>query len=74
MVKVTPKQFVNETESLIRALDEKEALQFRLLHLKLRRAYRNSDKVRQFVDMMTQMAVQRDRLSSAFSQFDNFTR
>ncbi|MBI2851389.1 MAG: IPT/TIG domain-containing protein [Chloroflexi bacterium] len=61
-------------EPLIRASDEKEAQQFRLLHLRLRRSYRNSDKVKQLVDMMTQMAVQRDRLSSTFSQFDNFTR
>ncbi len=61
-------------ECLIRAADENEALQFRTLHLKLRRTYRSSDIVKQLVDMMTQMAVQRDRLSSAFSQFDNFTR
>ena len=61
-------------ESLISAADEQEALKFRALHLKLRRAYRNSDTVKQLVDMMTQMAVQRDRLSSAFSQFDNFTK
>ena len=59
-------------ECLIHAMDEKEALQFRTLHLKLRRTYRSSDTVKQLVDMMTQMAVQRDRLSSAFSQFDNF--
>ena len=59
-------------ESLIRAQDEKEALQFRVLHLRLRRTYRNSDTVKQLVDMMTQLAVQRDRLSSAFSQFDSF--
>jgi hypothetical protein len=61
-------------EALIRALDEKEATQYRTLHLKLRRTYRNSDTVKMLVDGMTQMAVQRDRLSSAFSQFDNFMR
>ncbi|MEK7353409.1 MAG: IPT/TIG domain-containing protein [Chloroflexota bacterium] len=61
-------------ECLMHAIDEQEALQFRDLHLKLRRTYRSSDTVKRLVDMMTQMAVQRDRLSSAFSQFDNFTR
>ncbi|MBM2825642.1 MAG: hypothetical protein HW402_1306 [Dehalococcoidales bacterium] len=54
---------------LIQVLDEKEALQLRALHLKLRRTYRNSDRARQLVAMMTQLEVQRSRLLSAFSQF-----
>lgn len=61
-------------EPLIRVADEKEAARFRLLHLKLRRTYRNSDVAKQLIDMMTQLAVQRDRLSGAFGQFDTLTR
>lgn len=54
---------------LIQAADEKEASQFRALHLKLRRAYRSSDKARQLVGMMSQLDVQRGRLLSVLSQF-----
>ncbi|HLB27633.1 MAG TPA: hypothetical protein VJK47_00320, partial [Dehalococcoidales bacterium] len=61
-------------EPLIQVADEKEAARLRLLHLKLRRTYRNSDVAKQLIDMMTQLAVQRDRLSGAFGQFDGFTR
>lgn len=54
---------------IIQALDESEALQFRALHLKLRRFYRGNDKPRQVVGMMTQLEVQRSRLLNTLSQF-----
>jgi hypothetical protein len=53
---------------LIQVLNENEASAARALHLKLRRAYRNSDRARQLVSMMTQIEVQRYRLANAFSQ------
>ena len=56
---------------IIPVVDEKEALQLRALHLKLRRTYRNSDRARQLVSMMAQLEVQRSRLLSAFSQFSS---
>jgi len=60
---------------LIQVLNENEASAARALHLKLRRTYRNSDRARQLVSMMTQVEVQRDRLVNAFSQaFSQFAR
>jgi hypothetical protein len=60
---------------LIQVLNENEASAARALHLKLRRTYRNSDRARQLVSMMTQVEVQRDRLVNAFSQASSqFTR
>ncbi|MBI2848466.1 MAG: hypothetical protein HYX83_04755, partial [Chloroflexi bacterium] len=45
--------------TIVHLRDEKEALPFRSLHLRLRRAYRNSDRARQLVAIMTQLEVQR---------------
>ncbi len=60
---------------LIQVLNENEALASRDLHLKLRRSYRNSERARQIVSMMTQIGVKRDRLANAFSQaFSQFSR
>ena len=60
---------------LIQVLNENEASAARALHLKLRRTYRNSDRARQLVSMMTQVEVQRYRLVNAFSQaFSQFAR
>ncbi len=60
---------------LIQVLNENEASAARALHLKLRRTYRNSDRARQLVSIMTQVEVQRDRLVNAFSQASSeFTR
>jgi len=53
---------------LIQVLNENEASAARSLHLKLRRTYRNSDRARQLVSMITQVEVQRDRLVNAFRQ------
>jgi len=39
-----------------------------MLHLKLRRSYRNSDKSKQMASLLTQLEVQRSRLLNAFSQ------
>jgi hypothetical protein len=50
--------------------DDKEVMQLRTLHLKLRRNYRNNDKARDVVSIITQLDVQRGRLLSAFSQFN----
>jgi len=55
---------------LIQAAGENEAVQLRSLHLKLRRNYRNSDRAREVVGNTTQLDVQRDRLISAFNQFN----
>ncbi len=54
---------------LLRTPGEKEAAQMRVLHLKLRRIYRNSDKSKQMASLLTQLDVQRNRLVNAFSQF-----
>jgi hypothetical protein len=60
---------------LIQVLNENEASAARALHLKLRRTYRNSERARQLVSMMTQVEVQRYRLVNAFSQaFSQFSR
>ncbi|MBI2852924.1 MAG: IPT/TIG domain-containing protein [Chloroflexi bacterium] len=61
-------------ESLIQASEEREALEFRSLHLRLRRAYRNDDRARQLVAIMAQTEVQRTRLTNAFSQFGRFNQ
>ena len=53
---------------LAQAPGEKEAVLLRMLHLKLRRSYRNSDKSKQMASLLTQLEVQRSRLLSAFSQ------
>lgn len=57
---------------LIQAVDEKEAEQLRILHLKLRRNYRSSEKVKQLVAIITQIQVQRLRLLNALNQFGQF--
>ncbi|MBI4267013.1 MAG: IPT/TIG domain-containing protein [Chloroflexi bacterium] len=54
---------------LIQAADEKEGIRFRTLHLKLRRSYRNNNKAKDLVGMMTQLEVQRSKLLNIFSQF-----
>ena len=54
---------------LVQTPGEKEAAQMRVLHLKLRRIYRNSDKSKQMASLLTQLDVQRNRLVNAFSQF-----
>jgi hypothetical protein len=55
---------------LVQAPGEKEASQLRTLHLKLRRMYRNNDKAKDVVSMLTQLDVQRNRLLNAFSQLN----
>ncbi len=55
---------------LVRATAEQNTANFRTLHLKLRRSYRNNDKARDVVGMITQLDVQRSRLLNAFSQFN----
>jgi hypothetical protein len=55
---------------LIQTAEEKEAMQLRILHLKLRRAYRNNDRARSVVSMIAQLDVQRGRLINAFNQFN----
>ncbi len=59
---------------LIEVPDEKEALQVRALHLRLRRAYRSTDRARQLVGIMAQLGVHRGRLVNAFSQFGQITQ
>jgi len=54
---------------LVQMPGENEAVQMRVLHLKLRRNYRNNDKSKQMASLLTQLDVQRNRLVSAFSQF-----
>ncbi|MBN1366366.1 MAG: IPT/TIG domain-containing protein [Dehalococcoidales bacterium] len=53
---------------LILARDEKEALDLRNIHLRLRRTWRNSEKVRQVTSAVTQLQLQRNELLNAFSQ------
>jgi hypothetical protein len=55
---------------LIKAPGEKEAADYRALHLKLRRNYRSNDRSRDIVAMITQLQVQRSRLLGAFNQFN----
>jgi hypothetical protein len=54
---------------LVQTPGEKEAVQMRALHLKLRRIYRNGDKSKQMASLLTQLDVQRNRLVTTFSQF-----
>jgi hypothetical protein len=54
---------------LILAQDEKEALELRAVHLKLRRTWRNSEKARQVSTAITQLQLKRNELLNAFSQF-----
>jgi hypothetical protein len=55
---------------LVKANDQAEVQQLRSLHLKLRRNYRNSGRLRELVSLISQMEVQRNRLLAAFSQFN----
>jgi hypothetical protein len=54
---------------LVRTQDEQSAVSLRSLHLKLRKSYRSNEKVREIVSMITQLEVQRTRISNAFNQF-----
>jgi hypothetical protein len=54
---------------LMLAQDEKEALELRAAHLKLRRTWRNSEKARQVSSTITQLQLKRNELLNAFSQF-----
>jgi hypothetical protein len=58
---------------LIQAQDEKEILQLRALHLRLRRSYRSSERARQLVGITAQLELKRDRLVNAFSQISSPT-
>ena len=58
---------------LVKAADEIEAQAARVLHLKLRRNYRNSDKLRDLVNVISQLEIQRSRLLNAFSQFNRLS-
>ena len=55
---------------LVKANGDAEIQPLRALHLKLRRNYRNSERLRDLVGLVTQMEVQRTRLLTAFSQFN----
>ncbi len=55
---------------LIQTSSEEEAVQLRTLHLKLRRNYRNNERARELAAAITQLEVQRNRLLSAFAQFN----
>ncbi len=55
---------------LAQAPDEEETLRLRSLHLSLRRRYRNNDQAISVTAMITELQVQRSRLLSVFSQFD----
>jgi len=59
---------------LILAPDDKEALRFQALHLKLRRTWRNSSQARQVAAMTTQLEMQRSRLLNVFSQLGRLKR
>jgi hypothetical protein len=58
---------------LVKAHGETEVQQLRALHLKLRRSYRGSDKLKDLVNLITQLDVQRTRLLNAFSQFNRLS-
>ena len=58
---------------LIQAQDENEAVQLQALHLRLRRGYRKSERVRQLVVMIAQLEVQRGRLVNTLNQFSRLT-
>lgn len=55
---------------LVITQDEEDAVALRALHLKLRRSYRSNDKVKEIVSMITQLDVQRTRITNAFNQFN----
>lgn len=52
---------------LVQTFAEQDAEQMRVLHLKLRRTYRNSDLSKQMASLLTKLDVQRTRLLNAFS-------
>ena len=54
---------------LISAQDEKAISDLRSIHLKLRRLWRNNEKVRQMCSSITQLQIQRSELINAFNQF-----
>jgi hypothetical protein len=54
---------------LLLAPDEKEALKFQALHLRLRRTWRNNSQARQIAAIITQLEIQRSRLLNIFRQF-----
>jgi hypothetical protein len=58
---------------LIQVMNEQEALNFRALHLKLRRDFRNNDRIKVVVTSIIQMEVQRNRLINSFKQFNRLT-
>ena len=58
---------------LIQSPGDEETAKLRALHVKLRRVYRNSERSRTIVGMLTQLDVQRAKLSSAFSQFNRLS-
>jgi len=53
---------------LVLAPDENEALRYRVLHLRLRRTWRNDSRDRELAAMLTQQEVRRSRLQNVFSQ------
>jgi hypothetical protein len=55
--------------TLVQGISEEDAQKLKALHLKLRRNYRNSDKARDVVSLISQLDVQRGRLLNSFSQF-----
>jgi hypothetical protein len=54
---------------LLLAPNEKEALKFQALHLRLRRTWRNNSQARQIAAILTQLEIQRNRLLNVFRQF-----
>jgi hypothetical protein len=53
---------------LFKAQDEQEVQQLRTLHLKLRRSYRNNERAKQLVSIITQTQLQQQRLASTLAQ------
>jgi hypothetical protein len=58
---------------LIQTGEEKDARDLRTLHLKLRRDFRNSERIKLVVTSIIQLEVQRNRLMNAFRQFNRLT-
>ncbi|MBN1190204.1 MAG: IPT/TIG domain-containing protein [Dehalococcoidales bacterium] len=54
---------------LSRTNEEGDAARLRVLHIKLRRTFRNNDRASDLVHVLTQLEVQRGRLTNAFSSF-----
>jgi hypothetical protein len=54
---------------LLLAPNEKDALKFQALHLRLRRTWRNNSQARQIAAILTQLEIQRSRLLNVFRQF-----